>query len=280
MIIYKIILLICIVSILLFIYNKYEINNKCLKNTLSKSVDIIIARYNEDLKWTLDYPFNKFRYIVYNKGNNDNFIKKNIKSVINLNNVGREGHTYLYHIVNNFNNLADINVFLPGSLEIKYKNKKAKRILNRILKYNQAFFITPVCPFINNIFNNYSYSVYNTSSIFNKPTHNNNVTPAKFRPYNKWYEHHFNKKNNHNLSNLGIFSIHKNDIIQHPKSRYYNILKELSTSSNPEEGFFLEISIYPLFEPLNNTIIEVNYIDIINYIPAFSKLILPYINNI
>lgn len=279
MIIYKIILLICIVSILLFIYNKYEINNKCLKNTLSKSVDIIIARYNEDLKWTLDYPFNKFKYIVYNKGNNDNFIKKNIKSVINLNNVGREGHTYLYHIVNNFNNLADINVFFPGSLEIKYKNKKAKRILNRILKYNQAFFITPVCPFINNIFNNYSYSVYNTSSIFNK-SNNNNVTPAKFRPYNKWYEHHFNKKSNHNLSNLGIFSVHKNDIIQHPKSRYYNILKELSTSPNPEEGFFLEISIYPLFEPLNNTIIEVNYIDIINYIPAFSKLILPYINNI
>ena len=47
---------------------------------------IIISRYNEDLKWTLEEPFNKFRYIVYNKGENDNFEKSLVNKIINLKN--------------------------------------------------------------------------------------------------------------------------------------------------------------------------------------------------
>ena len=31
-----------------------------------------------------------------------------IKNIINLDNVGRESHTYLYHVINNYNNLSDI----------------------------------------------------------------------------------------------------------------------------------------------------------------------------
>ena len=40
------------------------------------NIDIIVSRFNEDLKWTLEFPFNKFQYIVYNKGNNDNYEQK------------------------------------------------------------------------------------------------------------------------------------------------------------------------------------------------------------
>ncbi len=39
-------------------------------------ITCIIARYNEDLKWTLEFPFNQFNYIVYNKGVNMLFEKK------------------------------------------------------------------------------------------------------------------------------------------------------------------------------------------------------------
>ena len=44
-------------------------------------MNIIVSRYNEDLAWTLEFPFNQFNYIVYNKGINDTFEKKkSIKS--------------------------------------------------------------------------------------------------------------------------------------------------------------------------------------------------------
>ena len=86
---------------------------------MTNLIEIIVSRYNENLEWLNEEPFNKFRYIVYNKGVNDSFEKNNVKEIINLPNVGRCDHTYLYHIVNNFEKLGVINVFFPGSLNIR-----------------------------------------------------------------------------------------------------------------------------------------------------------------
>ena len=108
----------------LYYYDEY-INENFITND-DLDINIIIARYNEDLKWTLEKPFDQFKYIVYNKGDNENFEKKNVKEIISLENVGKCDHTYLYHIIENYNNLADINVFLPGSLDLKYKKKNSK----------------------------------------------------------------------------------------------------------------------------------------------------------
>ena len=45
---------------------------------------------------------------IYNKGDS------HIPNSISLHNVGRESHTYLYHIVNNWDKLADRTVFFQG----------------------------------------------------------------------------------------------------------------------------------------------------------------------
>jgi hypothetical protein len=91
------------------------------------NVEIVISRYNEDLSWINEYPFNQFEYIVYNKGDNDNFEKNNVKKIINLDNVGRCDHTYLYHIINNYDNLSEHTIFLPGSSNMITKYTKAKK---------------------------------------------------------------------------------------------------------------------------------------------------------
>jgi hypothetical protein len=65
------------------------------------SIEIIVSRYNEDLSWTTENTFNEFKYVVYNKGINDNFEKTNVKQIININNVGRESENYLNYIVTN-----------------------------------------------------------------------------------------------------------------------------------------------------------------------------------
>lgn len=67
-------------------------------------LDVVVARYKEDISWTSQINHN---IIIYNKyyHNEEN----------PLNNVGREANTYLYHIINNYNNLSDYTAFLQGS---------------------------------------------------------------------------------------------------------------------------------------------------------------------
>ena len=111
-------------------------------------MEIIVSRYNEDLLWMLEYPFNKFKYTVYNKGINEDFDKTHVTKVIPLPNIGRCDHTYLYHIVTNFNNLASINVFFPGSLNNSYKKRNAMKILTNIIKYKSHNYIKMTVYFV------------------------------------------------------------------------------------------------------------------------------------
>jgi len=67
--------------------------------------EIVVSRYSENISWTKKY--NNF-ITLYNKG--DDLIENSIR----LNNIGREAHSYLYHIVNNYNNLAEYTCFLQG----------------------------------------------------------------------------------------------------------------------------------------------------------------------
>lgn len=70
-----------------------------------KNYKIVVARYNENIEWTRRYE----NCIIYNKGGNIE------DACISLENVGREAHTYLYHIVKNYNNLSDHIIFTQGN---------------------------------------------------------------------------------------------------------------------------------------------------------------------
>jgi hypothetical protein len=73
-----------------------------------KKIDLVVARYNEKLDWLKDVPKN-INIIIYNKG-----LEDLTQTFIKLPNIGRESHTYLYHIITNYNNLADITIFSQG----------------------------------------------------------------------------------------------------------------------------------------------------------------------
>ena len=68
---------------------------------------IVISRYNENVEWANGLD----DCLIYNKGTTE-FNTRH--PVIALPNVGREGHTYLHHIIMNYNNLDDYTVFLQG----------------------------------------------------------------------------------------------------------------------------------------------------------------------
>lgn len=76
------------------------------------SFEVVVARYNEDLSW-IKKEFPTEKVTVYNKGKDDLNLPENCK-IIKLPNIGREAHTYLYHIINNYNQLSDRTLFLQG----------------------------------------------------------------------------------------------------------------------------------------------------------------------
>jgi hypothetical protein len=72
---------------------------------------IVIARYNEDLSWAKNMPVENTQIFIYNKGGKiyDNF--SNNTTVIDLENIGREAHTYLHHIIENYDSLPEKIIF-------------------------------------------------------------------------------------------------------------------------------------------------------------------------
>ena len=264
--IFLLLFLLIIFYIIFYILNiKLYIKNVNIK--LDKSIEIVISRYNEDLKWTLDKPFNKYKYIVYNKGNNDNFEKKNILKIINLKNVGRCDHTYLYHVINNYNNLSDIIVFLPGSINMNYKKRKAIKLLEKIEDKNNAIFLSDYYDKnIVNTFYHFQLNNYESNDIKNRNENVNNFKLSNIRPFGKWYNNTFNNRVLHNISFFGIFSVSKYDILKNNVNYYELLLKQLNDSSNPEVGHYFERSWETIFNISNTNTKILRYNNIIIFL--------------
>jgi hypothetical protein len=69
-------------------------------------VHIVVAKYNENVDWVKHI---QHRVTVYDKS------EKPIENSIPLKNKGREGETFLYHIVHHYDHLDDVTVFLQGN---------------------------------------------------------------------------------------------------------------------------------------------------------------------
>jgi hypothetical protein len=217
------------------------------------NVEIVVSRYNENLSWLNEYPFNQFEYIVYNKGDNDNFEKNNVKKIIQLPNVGRCDHTYLYHLIKNYDNLSNVIVFLPGSVNIEYKKPKALQILNKIIEnnYQNAYFFGFYHNNLRQDYKNFYLDYHKCSDPANYNKNNENkLQKCKIRPYGLWYNYFFGNTIAHWSTLTGIFSIDKKDIIQHPVIRYQILIETINKHSNPEAGHYIERSWGVIFYPL------------------------------
>lgn len=225
-------------------------------DNMDKTVEIVVARYNENLEWLKHHPFSEYNVIIYNKGTNNDFYKpKKLKYIENLENVGKCDHTYLYHVIKNYNKLSDITIFLPGSCNMKWKQKKAKKMISQINKNNQAVILynenmENVLDKIYNFYLDFYENAFEVNRIGNS---NSDFEPSKIRPFGKWYNYHFSDINLKYVTYGGIFSISKNDIQNNSQYFYQDFLNEISNSANPEVGHYIERSWYSIFYPIKDT---------------------------
>ena len=75
----------------------------------SPVVEVVIAKFAEDLGWLKTLPA-EWRITVYSK-----LPSEPEAGMIQLPNIGREAHTYLWHIRRNYFSLADVTLFLQGN---------------------------------------------------------------------------------------------------------------------------------------------------------------------
>lgn len=222
----------------------------------SSEAEIVISRTNESLDWIIDVPFDDLDITVYNKGPHADFKKPpNLRKIIPLKNVGGESHTYLYHIVTNYDKLRDITIFLPGSCDRESKKQKAVKITETVKQTGFASFLSESK--IGNIkteFQNFTLDEYQNPPLANQSENPERVfEKSEVRPFGKWFEANFGDITVDRFVRGGIFSIAKADILHHPREYYEKLLAQLSTSSNPEAGHYIERSWAAVFHPMSNT---------------------------
>jgi hypothetical protein len=221
-------------------------------------IEIVVARYNESLNWTTEYPFNQFNYTVYNKGINDHFAKTHVSKIINLPNVGRCDHTYLHHIVRNYDtkSLAKITIFLPGSINMAHKKPIALKMLGYISKTKRAAFFAQHSENIRSEFAGVTMDNYLCRNPCNRAINpESKCLPALIRPFGSWYDHHFGDRLVKSYAYYGILSVDKRDVMQYKKDWFMKFLYGVARHSNPEAGHFTERSWAAIFYPMKHTLI-------------------------
>ncbi len=205
------------------------------KEEVKKKYQFVVARYNEDIQWL--FPFKDIVYL-YNKGNYhpslDNF------KTIALPNVGRESHTYLTHIVENYDNLAEHVLFFQAHIDD-----------HKRLPFNEYFGFDG---FIGKKVDLDIQSLQKRIPHFGKwkeMIRNGNMKLSDHTPYDFIkYLLGINIPDNIHKTKIvwsALFSVSREIIHRKPLHFYKNALRYISHHVNPEEGHFFERCWYSMF---------------------------------
>ena len=189
-------------------------------------MELIVARYNEDINWIKENNLNKIT-TLYCKEKKDDIDQKDYLRVYELPNVGREGQTYLHHIIQNYDNLADVNIFVQAN-PFDHCSSSIDFIKNNINSF-QGYkpFPTFSWPIVNFLCRN-----------LNIP-HIRNICEELF----------INPPSNFDTWFNGMFIVSKSTIRMRSKDFYKKCLSYVIHSNNPIEGHVLERIWVLIFNP-------------------------------
>ena len=206
-----------------------------------KTVDLVIARYKEDLSWLNSYSFHPFRrVIIYNKGPHMNCPTMKGKCIVKpLPNVGMCDHTYLYHIVHEYGDLADITVFMPASADLPHKQHRLQKTIELAFKHSPALFGYRV----NNVrdaFKDFELPKWEVTDPDNRdPGETYQLARAHPHPFGAWMDKYLPIKCPYVTFN-GLFSLSAEMIRAKPISFYEPFLSQLSHHKFPEVAHYIE----------------------------------------
>lgn len=191
---------------------------------------LVVARYEEDISWVSKYSDNM---IIYNKGSTNSIPSD---KVYDLPNVGREAHTFLWHIVNNYDHLDDLLVFVQG---------KCDDHLGKDWTVDDLMNLPEDEEYSKNLVDSSLWGDYASSYDFRiyKWNHTNLAPTKQNESYGQWYERLFKQEFPHRSTKVyagAIFSVRRSAIHRYPKELYEQLLEEVSHDNAPEAAHFME----------------------------------------
>jgi len=217
--------------------------------TDSPTVGIVVAHYNEDLSWLNDV---KELCTIYSKGG-AKYARSRTYSA--LPNIGREGHTYLHHIVEHYNSLPDVTIFLQGNID-----DHVTIDINEIVEISRKAQPGDVATFsfreleLFDLWDGIPWELYPSwkrwSSI---PRVNAAKTPAQY--WRQFFGNYLGKEIPESVGFQpgALFAARRETIQQYPQELYREILQELFLGDmahvNPETGHHMERFWLAMWDP-------------------------------
>jgi hypothetical protein len=197
--------------------------------------EIVISKYNENIEWTFPY---KHLITIYNKS--DIFLENSIK----LPNVGRESHTFLYHIITNWDNLADKTLFTQGEMSDIHQPYPVPIYYFYPYKYVSNIFNSNI------VFRDGPGNHIKHQGKWLKEYETNNMK-SSIITFNEFFSIFRNNKiknfNDIKWSHGAIFSVSRDLIKQNSIDVYKYLYKLVCNHKNPEEGHYFERCWYYIF---------------------------------
>ncbi len=246
---------ILLLILIYYINNQDNESNYVNNEHITKpTIECVIARYNESINWINMPQFdNVSKFIIYNKGTKLNIPLRHNAIEISIPNVGKCDHTFLYHIINNYNNLADITLFASGRADDSRKGPKIIKTMNLINETHNSVFIGHPNIIPDDMYN-FTIDKWISTNPENQVGEGTiaETNPAIIRPFGKWFNNYWPNKKINIFVVQSTFAVHKQHICQHPISYYTQFYEQLNDSINPEAGHFIERSWGMIFSPFPN----------------------------
>lgn len=231
-------------------------NIECFEGT--KHIQCVVARYNEDTEWMIREPFDKFDMICYNKGQiiPGNCYEGKCK-IVQIDNVGRCDHTYLYHIIENYNNLADVTIFLPASCMDTHKRDLTLSVIKNVMMTQNTVLQGAIMSDVRSELYDFTLDEWKSTNPSNfSINQETKLQLSPIRPFGKWFDAIFGPDLKIKVfCYYSIIAVAREHILQHPLERYQKIIEYLNKSSNPEAGHYVERSWGAIFYPYPNSCI-------------------------
>jgi hypothetical protein len=201
----------------------------------------VIARYKEDLSWLHSYSSHPFRrVIIYNKGPHMNCPAMKGECIVKpLPNVGMCDHTYLYHIVHDYDSLADITVFMPGSADLPHKLPRLQATIDLAFNQAPALFGFRV-ENARDALKDFELPRWQVTDPDNRdPGESYQLTRANPHPFGAWMDTYLPIVCPYVTFN-GLFSLSAEMIRAKPADFYQSFLGQLSHDKFPEAAHYIE----------------------------------------
>jgi len=188
------------------------------------SMEIIVSACNDtktvsEIKHMLK-PYKDAKLVVYEKCGSTDYDN------IPLDNVGREQHTFAYHVSKNYDSLSDKVICTAGNFD---KHPRRRHFLADALSDTSSDF---------------KCSSNFPGQSLNVGGHANFVlplTPANPRPLSEWSRQHLGVFDpERTVCYEGMFKTSASTIRKRPQTDYDRVTNELSVSSDPEAGHYME----------------------------------------